>query len=41
MSDEDKLYTKVVVPNEIYNFLVHTFLFEVFLMLKYLIHKII
>ena len=26
MSDEDELYIKVVVPNEIYNFVVQTFL---------------
>jgi hypothetical protein len=42
MSDKDKLYTKVVVLDDIHNFVVHNFfLFEVILMLKYLINKIL
>jgi hypothetical protein len=42
MFDTDKLYTKVVVLDKIYNFVVHKFfLFKVVLMPKYLIHKIL
>ena len=35
MSDEDELYTKVVVLDEIYNFAVQFFLFEIVWMSKY------
>jgi len=41
MSSKDKLYTKFVALDESYNFIVHNFLFEVLLMPKYLIHKIL
>jgi hypothetical protein len=35
MSNEDELYTKVILLDEIYNFVVETFSFKVVLMLKY------
>ena len=35
MSDEDKLYAKVVVVDEIYNFVVKTFWFEIVWKSKY------
>jgi hypothetical protein len=37
-SDGDKLYTKLVAFDEIYNFVVQTFLFEVIFGLKNLIY---
>jgi hypothetical protein len=38
-SDGDKLYTKLVAFNEIYNFLVQIFSFEVILKFKKLIYS--
>ena len=36
MYDRDELYTKVVVLDEMYKFIVKTFLFEIILMSKYI-----
>jgi hypothetical protein len=35
MSDEDELYTNVVVLDEIYNFIVQTFLFKIVWIFKH------
>ena len=41
MSDEDKLYIKVIVLDEIYNFVVQTFLIEDRLNVQIFLFKII